>query len=136
MSNGKDYRIYVSTTGATASTPLVEVEFQGDLTITTGKTAERTGFKNGSQTATGNSGFEASFTIGARTPIPTGQAELWEAHDNDSLIYCELRGGTGSVKYAGTFKVVITEISAPTSGAATLSITLSEDGQVTKSIVT
>lgn len=135
MSDGKKTRLFVSTTGATASTPLVEVEFQGDLSITTGKTAERTAFKNGAMTGIGNSGWQATFTMGARVPVPTGQAEIMEAHDNETPLHIEIKGETGSRKYSGVVKVVVDDDNAPVSGPRIYSVTLSEDGQITPGVV-
>lgn len=132
--SGKKTRLWVSTTGTTPSTPLVEVEMQGDMTISTGKTAERTAFKNGSVTAHGTAGWSASTTLGERVPLPAAQDILWDHHNDETPLYVEVRGDAGSVKYSGTVKVAITEDSAPTSGVRTFTLELSEDGQIVQGV--
>lgn len=133
MANGKDYRLRVSTAG-TAATPLVEVEFQGDLTINTGKTNERTPMKNGTVTGQGEDGFSATCQIALREPMPAGQSELWEAHDNGTGIFIDISGPTGGLKYSGVVKVAITEVTAPVSGAGLYTIDLSQDGTITRGV--
>lgn len=134
MANGKDYRLKVSTAG-TAATPLAEIEFQGDLTINTGKTNERTPMKNGTVTGQGEGGFSATCQIALREPMPAGQAELWDAHDNGTGLYIEISGPTGGIKYTGVVKVAISEITAPVSGAGLYTVELSEDGTITRGTV-
>lgn len=132
--SGKKTRLWVSSSGAVASTPLIEVEFQGDMSINTGKTAERTNFKNGATTAHGNAGWSASLTIGERIPLGTAQQILWDHHGDESALYMEVKGETGSVTYEGTVKVVITEDSAPVNGSRIFTVQLSEDGVVEQGV--
>lgn len=128
--SGRKTRLWVSTSAAIASTPLLEVEMQGDLTINTGKTAERTPFKNGTVSAHGNAGWSASLTIGERIPMPAAQDILWDAHNDETPLYIAVKGPVGSVQYTGVVKVIISEDTAPTSGVRTFSVELSEDGQI------
>lgn len=132
---GKNTRLRISSAGTTA-TPLVELEFQGDLQTTTGKTIERSTFKNGSVTAHGAGGWSAQLTIGERTPMPTAQALLWTHHNAETPVYIEVSGLAGSVRYTGVVKVAITEDNAPVSGVRTFTVQLSEDGVVTQGIAT
>lgn len=134
MANGKDYRLKVSTAG-TAATPLAEVEFQGDLTINTGKSNERTAMKNGSVTGQGDAGWSATCQIALREPMPAGQAELWDAHDAGTPIYIDISGPTGGLHYTGVVKVAITEVNAPVSGAGLYTVDLSQDGTMTRGTV-
>ena len=134
MSSGKDYKLFVSSAGTTA-TPLVEVEYQGDLTINTGKTNERTPFKNGSMTAQGNSGFSASCSIGLREPMPAGQDLIFEHSDAGSHVYVEIKGPTGAMKFSGVVMIAVTEIPNPVSGVRVATVDISEDGQITRGVV-
>jgi hypothetical protein len=135
MSNGKDYKLFISTAGA-ATTPLAEVEMQGDLTINTGVTNERTPFKNGSVTGQGKAGWSASFQFAPREPTPTAQTELWDAHDNGTPLYIEIKAtATGTMKWTGTVLVAITELTNPVSGARICSCDLSEDGTMVRGTV-
>lgn len=132
MSNGKDYKLFVSTAGTT-TTPLAEIEMQGDLTVNTGVSNERTPFKNGSVTGQGKAGWSANFQFAPREPMPVGQTELWEAHDNGTPIYIEIKAAaTGTMRWKGTVLVAITEVTNPVSGARICTCDLSEDGTMTR----
>jgi hypothetical protein len=131
MSNGKDYRLFLSSAG-TANTPMVEVEFQGDLTMNTGKTNERTPFKHGSVTAQGNSGWSASCQIGLREPMPAGQDIVFVHSDAGTPVFMQVKGPTGTMMYSGVVKVAVTEIPAPVNGVRVATVDLSEDGIITR----
>lgn len=135
MSNGKDYKLFISTAG-TAVTPLVEVEFQGDLTINLGKTIERTGFKNGALTAQGDDGVSFTVTVGLREPLATAQAKVFEHHDSGAAIYAVVKGATGSMQFAGTWKLAISEIPNPVKGIRSVEVQFSQDGTVTRGTAT
>jgi hypothetical protein len=133
MSNGKDYKLFLSSAG-TAATPLVEIEYQGDLTINTGKTNERTAFKNGSVTAQGNSGWMATCSIGLREPMPAGQDIIFDHSDAGTSVFMAVKAATGTLMYSGVVKIAVTEIPNPVSGVRVATIDLSEDGVITRGV--
>ncbi len=134
MSQGKDYRLSLSSAGL-ATTPLVEIEMQGDLTINLGKSVERTPFKNGAMTAQGENGWSASFQMGMVEPMPAGQTILWGHHDAGTTVYMEVRPATaGRMRFAGPVKVAITELPNPVNGLRTATVELSQDGVITRSV--
>lgn len=135
MSNGKDYKLFISTAG-TAVTPLVELEFQGDLTINTGKSVERTPFKNGAITAQGENGFSFNVQMGLREPMPAAQTKIWEHSDSGDAIYAVIKGATGTLQFAGTFKLAITELPNPVNGIRVATVEFSQDGTVTRGTAT
>ena len=126
---GREYRLFVSTAG-TAATPVAQVEMQGDLTINPGRTLERTGFKNGAVTAQGDNGWSATFQMALQEPIPAGQLPIWDAHDNATPLYIEVRpaSGTGRMRWTGTVLVAITEIPNPVNGVRVATVELSQSG--------
>lgn len=132
--NGKDTKLYVSTSG-TATSPLAELQLQGDMTINTGKSNNRTGFKNGAVTAQGNDGWSASTTFAPVEPMGAAETALWAAHDNATPIYMEAKGPSGSMRWKGVVKVAITEVGTPVSGARLATLELSEDGTITRDTV-
>lgn len=137
MSNGKDYKLFLSSAGTTA-TPLVEIEYQGDLTINTGVTLERTPFKsNLAITAQGEAGFSFGMQMGLREPMPAGQTIIWNHHDgaNKGLpVYFEIKGPTGSLKFSGTVKVAVTELPNPVNGIRVANVDFSQDGAITRGV--
>lgn len=131
--SGKQIKLKISSAG-TAATPLLEVEMQGDMTINPGKSMDATAFKNGSVSAVGKTPWTATLSIGERNPMPTAQALLWTHHNDETPVYIEASGVVGSVMWAGTVKVVITEDNSPVSGVRIYNVTLSEDGVIAQSI--
>lgn len=133
--SGKNYRVYISSTAAVGGT-MTEVEYQGDLTINTGATNERTSFKAGALTARGNEGWSASFEISPIAPLSTGQGYLWAHHLAGGSSYMEVKSATtGSIKHLGPVLVTVSEISHPKSGQTIWKVDLSENGTVTQATV-
>jgi hypothetical protein len=129
MSQGKDYRLHMSSAGV-ATTPLVEIEMQGDLSINLGKSNERTAFKNGAMTAQGENGWSASFQMALVDPMPAGQTIIWGHHDNGTTVYIEVKSATAArMRFKGPVKVAITELPNPVNGLRIASVELSQDGE-------
>lgn len=129
--SGKDYLVYISDDG-TETGSKTEVEYQGDLRVNDGRTAERTNYKNGSKTAQGTNGFMASFEMGLDEPIPTGIAAVLAASDNDSDSYVWIEPtATGGRRWEGPVKFVVTESSFPVNGEPSCSVEVSENGTMT-----
>jgi hypothetical protein len=133
MSNGKDFKVFVSSAG-TATTPLVQLEYQGDLTINTGQSNERSTFKNGTLTGKGESGFSASLQVGMAEPMPAAQEIVFDHADDATSVFVQFKGPTGSLQFGGVFKVSYTEISAPVSGVRMASLEFSQDGAVVRTV--
>jgi hypothetical protein len=136
MATGKNYKLYVSSTGAAGGT-MTEVELQGDLTINPGLTNERTAYKNGAVTAQGNDGFSASCVIAPTEPMSVGQQLVYTHWDtNKGASYIEIKSTTtGSIKWAGPVLLSITQITANVKGVVEWTLDISENGTVVRSIV-
>jgi hypothetical protein len=134
--SGKDYLVYISDDGTDTGTKTL-IEDQGDLTINLGKPLERTTYKDGAKTAQGNDGFSASFSMGHREPLGTGQQLVLDAVEAGGDAYCWIESATsGGVTWAGQMKVTLTEISFPVTGEPGWTIELSEDGTITRGTTT
>lgn len=131
--SGKDYKVYLSDDG-TPGGVITLIEDQGDLTIRIGKPLERTTYKDGAKTAQGNDGWSASFTMGLREPLGTGQQLVFDAVDNGGDAYMQVKSPTtGAIQYAGQVKISTEEVAFPTTGEPALQIEMSEDGTITRS---
>jgi hypothetical protein len=133
--SGKSTRLFVSTAGTTTTT-VVEVEFQGDLVVNTGKTLKLATFKNGSVASHGNSGWSTTIDVAARIPVPAGQGHLMSASTNETPLYIEVKGATGSLKWSGVVNVALTEDVAPTDDTRMLKFSLMENGVVAQGVTT
>lgn len=131
--SGKDYKFWASPSGVTTS-GLVLVEYQGEGTLDTGISLESTAFKVETATAQGRTGFKLTIPFNPRDPMPTGQSKLWDAFDNDTQLYGEFKGATGSMRHKGVFKVAITEITNPVTGLRSATAMLYEDGTITRDV--
>lgn len=125
--SGKDQRLWVSPSGVTTS-GLLQVEAQGDLSIDPGIVNETTAFKDVSYTSQGKNGWSATIDINLRDPMPTGQAKLWDAHNNDTQLYIETKGVSGSMRWKGVVKVSMGAITNGVKGLRMCTVTLNEDG--------
>ncbi len=133
--SGKNYRLYVSSTGLAGGT-MTEVEYQGDATINTGRTNEVSSFKVGTLTAQGNEGWSASLQMSPVEPLAAGQQLLWTQFINGGSTYIEFKSTTtGSIKHAGAVLVAITEISHPKSGRTMWTVQFNENGVVAMTAV-
>lgn len=133
--SGKLYKVFISSTGLAGGT-MTEVEYQGDLTINTGKTNEVSPFKNGSLAAQGNAGWSASLQISPVEPLGTGQQLLWTASQNGGSTYMQFKSATtGSIMHAGPVLATVTEVTHPTSGRSMWTVQVNENGVITQSVV-
>lgn len=133
MSQGRDFLLFVSPSGVT-TTGLLEVPLQGDLRMTTGKSTTTTAYKNGQSASQTDAGFSLSLEIGNTAPMATAETRLWSLHDSGDLAYFEVQNSvTGGLEFSFLGRVAIPDISAPTSGPATVTVNITADGQVTRS---
>lgn len=133
--SGKNYRVYISSTGLAGGT-MTEVEYQGDLKISTGRSNERTPFKVGALTAQGYEGWSADFQISPIAPLSTGQQLVWTHSQNGGSSYMEVKSATtGSIKHAGPVLVTVTEIEHPRSGVTLWTVQISENGTISQTVV-
>lgn len=132
---GKDWRVFVSSDGTSGGTK-TELECQGDLTINTGKTTNRTRAKNCVHAYTSDDGYGVEASFLEELPLGTAQALLWTSHDAEDArhYWFENTNATG-MSFAGSFRVVVTQIGAPEDGVATHSVTWTQDGAVTRGAV-
>ena len=134
-SNAKKYRIYLSADGTSSGTK-TELECQRDATINPGKTLNRTVGKDCTHSFVVDDGFSASTTFMEETPLGTGQALAWAAHDAETPTYCWIESTeTGGQSYVGDFYVVISSIGLPVEGVVEYQLELSIDGSVTRAAV-
>lgn len=132
---GKDYLVYLSSDGTSGGTDTL-VEDQGDLTINPGKSLNKTNYKDSSKTAQGNEGWSATFNTGAREPLGTGQALLFDAMDNGGAQHVTIKSATtGSITWEGPIKLNVTSITLPVSGEPGFAIEMHEDGVITRGTV-
>lgn len=136
MATGKNYKLYISSTGVSGGT-MTEVELQGDLTINPGLTNERTAYKNGAITAQGNDGFSASCVIAPNEPLSTGQQLVYTHwNTNGGSSYMEIKSSTtGSIKWAGPVMLALTQLSANVKGVVEWTLDISENGTIVRSVV-
>lgn len=134
--SGKDYLLYISADGTSSGTK-TEVEHQGDLEISFGKSHNKIKYKNSVKTSVDSEGIGATCTIGDEAPMPAGHVLLWDAHDNDGDCYLWIESvKTGGQKWEGDFKLSIDSKSTPTEGDVSQSVTISENGAITRGVVT
>lgn len=130
MSQGKEFLVAVSATNVGVK---AEVELQGDLTINPGKTTNQVVYKNGQETFQNDAGFSIAFTMGNSAPLATSESLLWDLHDSGDVGYFEITNArTGGVEWTFAGRVAISSVSAPTSGAAQVSVTIGAVGTVTR----
>lgn len=135
MSDGKDYLVYVSLDDTDNDTPAnaIEVEFQGDLTINTGKAVNTTTYKNGQRSSTSLSGFNASFSMGNKAPLSQAEAKIWQLHDDETAGFVYIKNSlTGGLEFKFPAKVAIPTLNAPVSNPAEVQVVFSADGTVTR----
>ncbi|MAI35082.1 MAG: hypothetical protein CMM07_25870 [Rhodopirellula sp.] len=133
--SGKNYLLYISDDGTVTGNKVL-VESQGDLTLNTGLTVERTNFKDVSKTAQGNDGFSATFNMGLDEPVSAGQDLLVAASDGGGEGYFWIETATvGGFRWHGPMTVILSQASFPVSGEPDFSIELSENGTITRETV-
>lgn len=129
---GKDYKVYLSADRTSAGADTL-VEDQGDLTINIGKPISKTSYKDSSKSAQGNDGWSASFTMGVREPLGTGQALVWDAVDNGGAQHVTIKSAiTGGIEWEGPIKLTVTQITLPVSGEPGFQVEMMEDGVVAR----
>lgn len=134
MSNGKDFKVFISSDGTVSGTK-TEIEYQGDLTITTGRTNESTNFKNGTITAQGNAGFSATMQVAATAPLGTGAALLRTASNNGGSTYMWFESTVvGSINYAGPVKASVTQDASGVNGVRTWDVQINENGAIVETV--
>lgn len=132
--SGKDWIVQISNDHTSLGTP-TSIEDQGDLTVTPGKTLNRTAYKDSSRTAQGNEGWSATYNGALRTPLGTGQALLWAAYTGDLTTYIWVTSSTtGGVEWEGPVKVLIDTFEFPVDGEENVSVTFSENGTMTEGL--
>ncbi|MEL6310750.1 MAG: hypothetical protein AAFQ17_00030 [Pseudomonadota bacterium] len=134
--SGKDYLVYLSDDG-TSTGNMTQIEDQGDLTVQPNKPNQRTTYKQGSKTAQGNDGWEATFTMGHREPLAQGQQLAWSQFEAGGDTYMEIKSAiSGGVQWAGPVKIAISDFGFPVSGEPTVSVQLSENGTIVRGTTT
>ena len=134
MAQGSDLLLFVSPTGVT-TTGLLEVPLQGDLRIATGVSTQQTTYKNGQSAAQSRSGFTVTTEIGNTAPMAAAETRLWELHDTGELGYFEIQNAvTGGIEWQFMGRLSIPDYSAPTSGPAAVTVSISADGVPTRSV--
>ena len=135
--NGQDFLIYVSADATGATTP-VELECQGDTSLTEGEGGglNSTRYKNCVHTSRSKGVLTMSVEIGSEAPLPAGQTIVMNAHDNAENIWVELKSPTtGALEWKGTFKVFATTLlNAPNDGPASQTYEIRQDGNVTRGV--
>lgn len=130
MSQGKDFLVAFSATSAGVK---ADVEFQGDLTINTGKSVSANVYKNGQEAGQTSQGFSISFNMGNQAPLATVEALIWGSHESGTLGYWEITNAvTGGVEWTFAGRCAITTVTAPTSGVTTVQVTVVAEGAVTR----
>lgn len=134
MAQGKELLLEVSQTGV-ATTPILEVTMQGDLTINPGKSIQVTKYKNGQVTAQQDAGFTCSFEMGNVAPLTAAEQRIWSLHDTGDLAFFRIKNAvTGGIKFEFLGRVAIQTMGAPTSGPTSISVQVGADGSVTRSV--
>lgn len=136
-SAGREYLIWLTTNGL-AGGAQVALDYQGDLSVKTGKSNKRTMFKQGQGwTAQADDGFEFDIEILLAEPMATAAALALDAHDNGTDVYAFIQTTrTGGQRWQGKFKVSMTDGKLPVSDAATAVFNFSQSsGAVTRSTV-
>lgn len=135
-SEGKDYLINISSDG-TAEGTKTELELQGDSTINFGKSVSTTKYKNGTTSRQSEAGMSVTGSFALGRPMSAAQTLLWAAHDDGKPRYFWIEDKeVGGLRWAGMFKVAISEKSTPVDGDVLYNFTLGEDGPITRSVVT
>lgn len=134
MAQGRDLILELSTAGV-ATTAMLEIPMQGDLTINPGKSIQVTKYKNGQTSAQQDAGFTASFEMGNMAPLTAGETRVWSLHDTGELCAFRIKNRvTGGIEFQGQARVAIQTFAAPTSGPSSVSVQIGADGTVTRSV--
>ena len=134
MAQGRELILELSATG-TATTGMIEIPMQGDLTINPGKSIQVTKYKNGQTSAQQDAGFTASFEMGNMAPLATGETRIWSLHDSGELCAFRIKNKvTGGIQFEGLARIAVQTMAAPTSGPTSVSVQLGADGTVTRAV--
>lgn len=134
MAQGKEFLIEVSAAGV-ATTSMLVIPMQGDLTINPGKSIQVTKYKNGQSTAQQDAGFTVSFEMGNVAPLSAAETRVWSLHDTGDLAFFRIRNTvTGGIQFEFQGRLAIQTLGAPTSGPSSVSVQVGADGAVTRNV--
>lgn len=131
---GKDFLLKIGDNTVSPSS-WTTLDCQGDLTLTPGKTLNRSKTKNCTHTFFTDDGFSGTFSFEGEKPLSATQNIILDAADNETLIDAQIiSANTGSPYWQGLAYVTYSA-SFPTEGVVLYTCEISFEGTPTRGTV-
>lgn len=132
MPQGRDYRVYIENVGQTA---YEEIDSQGDLDFTFGKTVNTEKTKNNQQSYVTDEGVSGSFTVDITNPLHSSHSQLLTYHDSEAVVKIKVEDTTaGGLAFHGTARIVVGSLAAPVEGVQRANVSFSFEPAPTRTV--